>query len=223
MPLIGLGNSDDMSVTKLCTQCDQEKPLSDFYMRSGYDNYHDPGHRLSECKACMKARAKRQHRLPPTETSVKGERLALAYLRKHGVYTVPGKAMSFADVDLVAFGCVGVEVKHAVSKPIPNHDIHFLFKTTPRQQKRGFLSHVVLLICEYPDGHQTYHVFPTNFPAFYRDGQIKQGFTWYPGRDRQRKHDDYYIALTDGMMEAARDNIGLIYACMETIQDRLMQ
>ncbi len=194
-------------VSKICGRCGAEKPVTGFYKRSGTGNY------LSECKACIKERSA-SPRAPKTQALVPGEILAQNYLHKVGIPTLPGKAVSACDCDLLCYSAVRVEVKHA-SQGTGGTPDEFMFVTTSPQQKRGFLAEVVMLICEWHDGRFTFHFLPVDHPAFYnhQTGKLKQGISFRPGRTKDMKSgiaNQNRTVLTQQIMDTAQDAVHLI-------------
>lgn len=207
------------TLSKPCARCKIVKPFSEFYIRPAYKKTDDPpalpGQYVSECKDCMRARGKIN--IHPTVPRTKTEQLAIDYLRRNGVFAAPGKSVYAADVDVVAFGCVWIEVKYARLQ----HE-KFTFTSTPTQMKRGYRAHIVLLICDYGD-EKTYHLFDSDHPVFYKDGHIKSGFTFTPGAMVAKKHGNNRIVMVQPLMDAAHDNVTIIWRCLQTISEHLKQ
>lgn len=207
--------------TKVCInpKCEahgQPQSISVFYKRSGFSETSEAGHYVSECKACMRQRSRTlaARRLPSTEPRALSEKLAIGYLNAHGIPALPGKAFLASDVDIVAWGCVRVEVKYS---GLPLNERHFTFGLTRRQVQRGLLADVVMLVCDYED-RQTFHLFPPDEPAFYfLDGRRKGGFIFTPGQMEQKKHMQNHVTLTQPMMDTAQDRIGLITAALKRV------
>lgn len=191
------------TVSKICCRCNTLKPLSDFYPRS-YSNGV-----MSECKECMKLRSKnikdRNYFMPRVATEI----CAIDYLKKNAIPALPGKALRFSHVDVVAFGCVKIEVKYAKCE-FKRGVQKFTFNATPAQQKYGFRAHIVMLICDYGE-KKTYHFFKSSDPVFYIKGRLKTGFTFTPGNYEALKHANNRVVMVQSMMDAAQDNIQLIY------------
>lgn len=204
------------TVSKSCVSCKQEKPLSEFYVRSGVDNPTDPGHYNSECKDCLKERSKNTKHLDPMQPRTKTEILAIDYLRANRFPVHPGKAVHAADVDVVVWGHVWVEVKYAKFKIHGNH-YAYQFNTTPKQQRRGFLAHIVLLICDHPKNGLSFHFFDAKDSVFYMNDRIKVGIEYVPGKTEAVKHGHNRVVMTQGMMDAAKDNFTLIHQQMVRI------
>lgn len=191
------------TLTKVCCGCKLDKPLSEFYIRSGTTDPTEPGHYVSECKSCMKVRSKNNGTLNPYEPRVLTEQLAIARLLDVGIFALPGKAIAASDVDVVAWGCVWIEVKYARYQ-FERGVRKFKFNTTPKQQQRGFLADLVMLICDYGDD-LTYHLFEANHPVFYMGDRVKSGFTFTPGALEAKKHGDNRVVMTQPLMDEAQD------------------
>lgn len=199
-------------VTKLCARCKQEKPLSEFYIRTPYNQNRDrpalPGAYISECKTCMRERGKHQRRITPGVSRVESENIAIEYLRGKGVYATPGKASKLPYVGIAAWGAVGIEVKRATYDPLLRS---FTFVTTPRQQAQGFRAHVVMLICEYPD-RMTYHLFPSDHPVFYIDGRLKTGLVFSLRQSAGSKHAHNRVVMTQALMDEYENRVDIIWS-----------
>src|SRR5690606_29598680 len=105
------------TVSRPCSKCKLVKPLSAFYAQYDYRTPDhpptEPGHVNSECMDCMKERGKKTKRIHPTVPRALTEAIAIEYLTQHGIHALPGKAVHAADVDIVAWGGVWIEVKYA--------------------------------------------------------------------------------------------------------------
>lgn len=199
--LKGLAHMDTLS--KICNRCNTLKPLTEFYARSYSNGF------LSECKQCMRLRGKSIQRGSYLMPRVATEESAINYLQARAIPALPGKALRFSHVDVVAFGCVKIEVKHSKYE-FRRGKQKFTFNATPAQKKHGFRAHIVMLICDYGD-RQTYHLFKASDPVFYMNGRVKTGFTFTPGNYKALKHGDNRVVLVQGMMDSAQDNVQLIY------------
>lgn len=206
---------------KTCTNCRIEKPLVDFYRRSGIESPADEGHYLSECKQCMKKRSKVQRRLPKTKPREFTERLAMGYMKQYGIPALPGKAVSAADVDVVVWGHVWVEVKYA-REVRKKGKMRYTWTMTGKQKERGFLAHIVLLICDHRDSELTYHWFRADDPVFYMNGRMKAGLDYWEGRT-QMLYGNGRVIMNDSQMEQAQDRFSLIYEAMREISDHFKQ
>jgi len=195
-------------LTKVCRRCNQEKPVSEFYTRSGIATPTIPGHYLTECKSCLRERSRNgvNNRLSKLVPRAFTETIAVNYFKSHGIPVLPGKAVYAADVDLAVWGHVWIEVKYSCIRP----DGLFHFNTTLKQQQRGFLAHLVLLICKYDDGRQTFHLFRANNPVFAMKGRLKTATTFRPGSLHAIKHGNNRVVMTQTMMDEAENRFELI-------------
>lgn len=208
-----------ITLSKICVRCKSDKPLTEFYVRSGVDEPTDPGHYNSECKACLKERNKTQkhlgHHVPRAQTEI----IAMNILRANGIACLPGKAVRVADVDVVAWGHVYIEVKYArLEFRYSTHS--FVFGATLKQMQRGFLAHIVMLICDYGD-RMTYHFFEADHEVFYIDGRVKHGFEFTPGQMEQIKHKDTRVKLTQPIMDEHENCYNLIWKYVRQISEDL--
>lgn len=217
----------DYSVTatpaKRCRKCGAEKPFDDFYKRPHIAYSKTGGHLVSECKICMKTRSAdtQKERLSPLTPRAAHEIIAIEALHKQGIPAIPGKAVSFADVDVLALGCVRIEVKYSAA----NEGGVFRFSSHPLQQKRGWLADVVLLICEYA-GEFSLHLFDAFHPVFYikqggRDWRVKSAVEYVSGRRVATRHGSNRAVLLETDMLEARDNWQLVHSAFERITESL--
>lgn len=205
----------ESTLTKLCANCNElrvyspDKKISQFYVRSGIKNPTEPGHYISECKSCM---AKRNlHRTPigEEESRVYTENLAIKRLKSAGIWAQTGKSSQAPDVDVTAMGSVWIEVKYSLLDFRRGVKM-FKFETTPKQQQRGFLADIVMLICEWSPRVYTYHLFRATDEVFYMKGRVKSAFTFVPGRTVALKHGNNRVVMVQSMMDAAQNNWALV-------------
>jgi hypothetical protein len=206
-------NMEIVTDLKTCKACGKSLPVTAFYKRSSVrlDSY------TSECKSCMIARSRNipshLRHLPADVPRAKSEILALDYLRSACIPALPGKAFKLAHVDVVAWGCVWIEVKYSSLRADPRP--RFQFAATPLQIKRGYLAHVMMLICDYGD-KQTYHLFPSDHEVFYReyaDGarKVKSAVSYIPDVTGSTKRGaPGTITPTDDLMKAHEGKIDFI-------------
>lgn len=199
------------TVSKVCTGCKKPLLLTEFYKRPGQTDPTKPGQFTSECKACMKARSKNPRTIDNQTPYAISEQWGIDYLHSKGIPSLPGKSLSYAWVDVIAFGCVRVEVKYSNL----TEDGAFKFNLTPGQKKRGLLGDVVMLVCDYGT-RTTFHLFPPAFPAFYINGKLKTGFHFTPGAMTARKFAASRVVMTQPMMDSAQDNVQLIHNQLNT-------
>lgn len=137
---------------KHCTSCDQTKPDAEFYSnrarKDGLSVYCRPCHRAAT------QRSKKGKRIILFREELHpGTELGKKYLALHGIPSLPGMAAGMPFVDLVAWGCVPIEVKTA--HPVAGSRYSWGF--TDRQLEREFLGEVVMLIAI--DGEDNHRVF----------------------------------------------------------------
>lgn len=192
-----------------CSKCHAVKLLSEFYPRPGGKYV------TSECKECMKARSRNQVAVDKKVALVPSEAGVIVELHKRGIPALPGKALHQQWADVIAFGCVLIEVKSSLL----NHRGTFNFAFTASQRSGKLRGDLVVLVCKHDDGENTFHVFTANEPFLYgEDGKLKMAVSWTPARGRQGRPS----VVTDGMMEAARNRWSLVDDYLARIQQRLM-
>jgi hypothetical protein len=211
------------TVYKICAGCEQEKPISEYYKRSGM-----PHLRLSECKDCMKARSVASEKtrssskreliytagVPHYPSSVPHENDFLEYVKQFGILALPGSALSYAHVDAVLFGVVRVEIKYSPEYTNAT-GANFKWTFTPIQKKHGVKAEIIVLICGHADKPQTFHWFEYDNAAFYKNGTLKTSVSYTPGLEKAKPaHYLQQIAITDSMMQQAQDRIALAFTVL---------
>lgn len=188
---------------RLCNTCKQEKPLTEFYERQ------------TRCKPCMylvnKERGRQKSPRAKLDTIFGSEGMVINELRKRGIPAYPGKSVSYAHVDVVAWGCVGIEVKSS------RYDGGYQWGFSSRQ--RAELQSDVIVLVTLDDEPQFY-VFPSNHPVFYRDGRRKSGVTYLPYEHAQKRKDIRPMLIED--MEQARGRWELVQTCRNEFSHALM-
>lgn len=189
--------------TMVCRKCKIEKPLSEYYTRSGLPHLH-----LKMCKACYRELSKchskstRSHR---REAVVESEKKIIELLKKEGVPALPGKALGHQYADIIAWGCVLIESKYATIRD----DKYFAFGFSPQQRKHGIRGDLVVLACDYGD-RVTYHIFESSDPIFYYgSGKLKASVCYMPDVARRKNRSDRVTLLPD-YMKAHEDRWDLI-------------
>lgn len=213
---------------KACARCGKDQPFTQYYTRPTYGTLEnpaiEPGHFISECKTCMFERAKHQKRLPPWKSRVKHEQMTIDYLMRRGIWTTTGKMTNAPDVDLVSLGVVWLEAKYAEAKQ-RGLKTTFSFTFTPSQQERGFLAHVVVLICAHQDGRHTFHFFQHDDPVFYKDDGVtmKSAVTFTIGkRVASIRGRGYQHQITQQLMDSRKDDVSLIWTWAGHIHKALL-
>ena len=191
-----------------CTKCQVLKAASEFYPRPGGK------YLTSECKECMKARSKLQGYVDRKVSTVPSETDVIAELHKQGIPALPGKALGQQWADVIAYGCVLIEVKSALR----HYRGCYQFAFTPSQRAGKLKGDLVVLVCKMETGN-TYHVFHASNPVFYHDGKLKTAVAWTPGA----KHKGRFVSLDDEKMLAAQNNWDLVDRHLVKIQNKLME
>lgn len=212
--VMSTSNDTTNTPTKKCSgKCGLFKPYSEFYTRAN-------GTPNSECKECMKARPRNQTSLERTVPRVVSERIAIAELKTHGIHALPGKAISAKWVDVVAWGCVEIEVKYSRLRGNNSHE--FVFSLTTKQQTDGLRAHIIMLICDYGD-QMTFHLFPINHPVFRNKQGGKSALTYVPDKYRiTARHNKNQPSLDDKTMETYQDQWDVIEGVRLRISAELM-
>lgn len=209
-------------IKKFCSSCGDEKPLSKYYKRSGLSEHTVAGHYISECKACMKERSRTQKRLHPLVPRADTEQYAIDYLHQKRIPALPGKALSYAHVDVVAFWIVRIEIKYSKLHRQAGTK-YYAFNSSEKQRQNGYLADLVMLICERPTG-RTFHLFNANDNVFVNPETetIKTAVSYYVGSHKPRSMwtpQDHY--LSEGKMQDAQDNLVLIYDALGRLASEL--
>lgn len=207
---------------KTCNRCKQSKAFTEFYLRSGRESGNEPQHFSSECKDCMKERSRITHARPINEAYHAAENIVIRKLRDEGIWAQPGKAIASAYVDVVAWGCVRIEVKYSRKTVTASGAVQYKFDTTARQRQRHMLADVVILVCDTGDESYSFHVFTSSDPIFYRDGQLKVGWTYTPEQYRKKAPTNGAArqSITDAVMLAAQDRFEMIEEVRRTWFER---
>lgn len=191
-----------------CTKCQVLKAASEFYPRPGGK------YLTSECKECMKVRSKLQGYIDRKVSTVPSETDVIAELHKQGIPALPGKALGQQWADVIAYGCVLIEVKSAQLHYRGNYQFGF----TPSQRSGKLRGDLVVLVCKRDTGN-TYHVFAANNPVFYgEDGRLKTAVSWKPNPKHRGR---FAFALTDEIMAHAQDNWDVVEEYLTRICARL--
>lgn len=176
-----------------------------FYVHKGAADRFQP-----YCKECWKAEGRRyRSRVGNKKDSPTnyGEGLVIAELKKHGIYAEKGAGGHHKYVDVVAWGCVRIEVKSSRMSDRGR------FEFTIGRRANAFHSHaLIVLVCMYPDNTTTFHVFRPEHPVFYRRGQLKRGVMFIPDA-KNRKGRRYGLPLTDELMAEHQDRWDMIEEC----------
>lgn len=188
-----------------CNFCKQDKPMSEFYDRQ------------TRCKACMaivnKQRGK-QRTVTALLNSVFGsEGQVIQELRARGIPAYPGKSVSYANVDVVAWGSVGLEVKSS-----KDYGGYYQWGFT-KQQNGRLQADLIVLVMNTPTVE--FFVFPANHPVFFINGKRKTAVSYQPDTRSPKHHDRYVMSAHD--MAEAKDRWSLIEEAKQAFSEQLMQ
>lgn len=181
---------------KTCSHCHQVKPITQFYAHPSAFDGHQP-----YCASCsVEFNQTRRMEIGVVDRSVarhKGEVLLIEYLRNHNIYAAPGKCSEWKWVDVIAWGCVRIEVKYS-----RNLQQRFSFTFSNKQRKNGLQVDVLALICD--DGSAaSYHFFSAKDPEL---SGIKTSLAFTRGASVNRRPG----ILNADNMNRAMDRIDLI-------------
>jgi hypothetical protein len=134
-------------------------------------------------------------------------------MAEFGIYAVAGKYSAYTYIDMVAFGCVLIEVKYSSMARRQSYS----FKFNDTQVKNGIKADLVVLVTD--DGQMCrYSVFPANLSVFYhKDGRLKQGITYIPV-PQNRKGKNY---LSNELMDSYEDAWQQVFDLMPSWKERL--
>jgi hypothetical protein len=200
--------------TKVCskgTRCihpdGPELPATEEYFytaRDKADGWH------SYCKECCKFDSRKHYSRNGNKKNAAtnaGEGRVISKLRTAGVYAEKGAGGHHSRIDVVAWGCVRIEVKTSTLYK----DGHFHFSIGRRAN--AFHSHdLIVLVCIWPDNGATFHVFKPEHPVFYRGAKLKRGIAYIP-TPNGRKGNRYGMTLTAELMTEHQDRWDMIEEC----------
>lgn len=204
--------------TKICTACGVEKSLASYY------RWHSNNKYMPYCKKCHQKRTKRETPIPADTCGVAHQNDLIHILRGMGIYASPGKSSEYAHADVVAWGCVRIEVKLGEACEQSNPHI-WKFRFTRKQANGGMVADLIAFMC--PDGYNTggytcYLIEPT-CAEFYRDGKFKPALTVNIGTHRKFRRDGRQ-SLSPQLLNSHRDNWQVIeqkrIAIAETYQQK---
>lgn len=199
-----------MSDHKLCPDCNQLLPSSEFYIRGG-------GYLNTYCKECSKERTRLRTASTvddPHHSFITSESDVITALNRRGIPALPAKALSHRYGDVIAWGCVPIEVK---SSRYINEQFSWGF--TPRQRKSGVRGMIIILVCYWDDKPPDFHLFDAKNPWFYQNGNLKSGVGYKPVRSAAGRR----RVLADGEFEASHnawhlleEKYNLVVSCLRT-------
>lgn len=173
-------------------------PITEFYTRVGSaDGYY------TMCKVCFRAISKQHPPKPKGVASYDSEQRVIDKLRSVGIFASPGKQGIWEHTDVLAWGCIRVEVKTAKCK-----NERFVFPLGHKSIERFKAHDVVVLVCLHEGQEPSYHVFLSNDAIFYKKGELKNGVTYQPAH--KRTMDKGWDTLTTEIMNAHENRWDLI-------------
>ncbi len=182
---------------KQCSVCGNLKSITEFSKRSHRNTVH------TSCKECRRKKSKQYGHKHKTVEGNDGEKLVKAELLKHGIYAAPGKCSEFKNQDLVAWGCVRIEVKTSQLHSRKQNSDSYQFDLGDDKTKFN-RTDIVVLVCM---DTISFHVFESNHPTFYHGGVLKKSVMYIP----EPKHVKYPDrVLTKDMMENAQNKWEII-------------
>lgn len=155
--------------TKVCRKCGVTKPINDFYANRTEHGFNH------QCKECAKSYQKKQPiRKQRDEHSGRPyEQLAIDALRSNGIFATSGKSSIYAFGDIVAWGCIRIEVKYST---LHGQSYTFSFQNKTKLTE----NQLVMLGCQQPDGIDWY-VVPSSHSMFHHpNGDTKRGISFSP-------------------------------------------
>lgn len=185
--------------TKTCSVCGVEKPLSDYYIWTSNKKY------MAQCKKCHQTRSKKYSPLPADRCGNEHQNALIDILRSRGIYASPGKSSEYAYSDVVAWGCVRIEVKFGESLGSSNPSI-WKFRFTERQTNGGLVADLIALMCPAGSGKgYTCYLIDPSCPELYRGGRFRPTFTINLGTHRKNRTDGR-LPLSSELLNTHRDN-----------------
>jgi hypothetical protein len=193
--------------TKLCPSCNETKPLDKFYF------HHSSGKHEKRCKKCKLARQKKYNNYPSVESGVPHENDIIQKLRSIGIYACSGKRSRARWVDIMVFGCVGVEAKLATKK---GNSYSWTF--TSKQVQQGIRGDIVIFMIDHDNRPTDYFVVKADSPFIrHGNGDLKESVNYTPDSNHALVDQEF-----NEFMEESKNYWDLIqYVFDERIQQML--
>lgn len=186
-------------MTKLCKHCKQVKPLSEYYQHPNAKDGLQP-----YCKDCAKAISRKSlKRNQPREYEVR----FVEYLKSKGIYAVVGRSSrtkAHRFVDVVAWGCVGIELK--TCNVHDNGEIFFSFSIA---QTEKMLAQIVAFEI-ITDGISEYYLIPADHPVLFKNGKRRKAIVI---KEQSGQKPSPRANLIKAVFMQGHNNIELIEQC----------
>lgn len=187
---------------KVCRQCHEKKPESEFYI------YSSTQKRMPICKVCQLSRTNVKKPAPKEVSGNRHEAIAINHMRVMGIYAAPGKSSEYRHLDVIAWGCVRIEIKPVL--PMFDRTDIWHINFTRRQSKSQLDADVVIVMIPKRDDFE-YYVMPAVHSFFRnRKGQILRDILF-----------SRHIVQGSTLYEY-RDNWGLIEEVRQSVITRLL-
>ena len=202
---------------KKCTVCEIEKPLSEFYANEGRKDGL-----FGSCKKCVRQQSKKHYRIKGGNSKRHSsghetENTAINRLTQEGIVAFPGKYNKHSWIDIMAWGCVAIEVKCGY---LDDRGKSFNFNSSPSQVRANWRADIVILMIPSNSSY-TYHIFNAEHPVFFKNGRLKSGITYTFDRTYPVTNREGSITLTSEMLDEALNQWGRINDCRDRISSQL--
>lgn len=181
--------------TKICKTCNKAKAVTEFYKRFG-----SPDGLQYICKTCLLETNSKKRKGVKSNVH---EQAFIATLAANGIPAMQSVAISKVSyTDVIAWGCVRVEVKYPVKQ-----GNQYIYKFTKRQTEKQLACDLIVLVYPTDTGEQ-YHVFsPLHAVFFHKNQTRKQNLAYTPNAVHKNANG---ATLTDDIMRTHQDNWYLI-------------
>lgn len=193
-------------ITKICKTCENTYPATDEYFYR-----HTYGSLNGDCISCYKIKRYANRNKASKLPSNLGEILAIEYLKSVGIYATSGKASIYRRIDVIAWGCVKIEVKHS-------QEFKWSFKFG--NNKPPDIPDVTMLI-GLLDGVNKFYLFPYNHPVFFRDNNSRKTQVNYIPNVSRKQHK--YMVLNERLLLEHENNTSLIEIVRQGIINNLLR
>lgn len=179
-------------------------PLTEFYKRRGSKDGRE-----SLCKPCRLKYGRdnqhlntlachREHPMNPNEA------LVIDRLRSFGIFASPGKSSIYRWIDVVAWGCVRIEVK---ASTLHKNGMYQFGIGRGKHGKEKDRSDLVVLVALGDE--PSFHVFPSDHPVFYHPNGSPKSAVSYATRGNPPKS-GRGVVLNSELMAQAKDRWELV-------------